>query len=284
MSKVVLITGTSSGLGAGLAIAAAKQGHVVFATMRDINKRAALDGMAKAANTSLHVLALDTQSNESVNAAVSVIIAQQGHIDTVVNNAGMGFARATEQASLEDISKVMDVNFMGVVRVTKAVLPHMRAAASGHFINISSVGGLVGQPFNEVYCASKFAVEGYTEALASYVQQAFNIHFTLVEPGGIKSEFLNNAMKQINETGGLLQDAYLPTLQKYMGGIQKRGTSSFQTIDEVVEVVMACMKSPSPPLRIRTSAWAEDFASFKTSMDPDGTQLRDKVFKTFLGD
>ena len=211
------------------------------------------------------------------------IIKVEGHLDCVVNNAGMGFVRSTEQASLEDAERVMDINFMGVLRVTKVVLPHMREHGSGHFINISSVGGLVGQPFNEIYCASKFAVEGYTEALASYVQGPFNIKFTLVEPGGIQSEFANSAMKQVNETGGILQDSYLPILQKYMGGMKERGTSAYQTVEQVADVVLRIMENPAPPLRLRTSQWGQDFTQLKTGLDPDGTQSRDMVVKTFLG-
>ncbi|POC77784.1 short-chain dehydrogenase/reductase, partial [Vibrio vulnificus] len=92
-------------------------------------------------------------------------------------------------------------NLMGVIRMTKAVLPYMRNQREGRIINISSVGGLVGQPFNEIYCATKFGVEGYTEAMASYVQPEFNIKFTLIEPGGIQSEFTNNVMAQLQSTG-----------------------------------------------------------------------------------
>ena len=283
MSKVVLVTGASTGLGLGVSIGAARNGHKVYATMRDLSKRAALDAAAMTANVQINLLTLDVQKINTIESAVAHIIDAEGHIDCVVNNAGMGFVRSTEQATLGDAERVMDVNFMGVLRLTKVVLPHMRENGSGHFINISSVGGLVGQPFNEIYCASKFAVEGYTEALASYVQGPFGIKFTLVEPGGIQSEFANSAMKQVNETGGILQDAYLPILQNYMSGMKERGMSAFQTVQQVAAEVLNVMENPEPPLRIRTSPWAEDFANFKTGLDPDGTKSLDMVVKRFLG-
>ena len=96
-----------------------------------------------------------------------------------------------------------------------------RNQREGRIINISSVGGLVGQPFNEIYCATKFGVEGYTEAMASYVQPEFNIKFTLIEPGGIQSEFTNNVMAQLQSTGGLKDDEYKPILDSYLGGLKE---------------------------------------------------------------
>lgn len=108
----------------------------------------------------------------------------------------------------------MDINFWGVMRCTKAVLPAMRAAKPGHVVNISSVGGLVGQPFNEIYCGAKFAVEGFTEALTSYVTPGFGVNFSLIEPGGIATQFANTVLKEIGETGGMLEDDYLSQLQK----------------------------------------------------------------------
>lgn len=283
MSKVVLITGTSTGLGAAIAVQAAQKGHIVYATMRDLAKKDGLEAAAATAGVSVNIRPLDVQSDASVNAAVAEVIAREGRIDVLVNNAGAGFARSTEQASMDDVAWVMDVNFMGVVRMTKAVIPHMRTARSGQIINISSVGGLVGQPFNEVYCASKFAVEGYTEALAAYVQPNFGISFTAVEPGGIVSEFANRAMKQIAASGGLLDDEYLPIIQKYLAGAKARGTSAFQTSEQVADVVVGCIESDNPPVRIRTSAWAEDLCDLKTSADPDGRKLQQKVVEMFLG-
>ncbi|MDP5215887.1 SDR family oxidoreductase [Ruegeria sp. 2205SS24-7] len=283
MSKVILITGASTGLGVSLAVQAAQAGHKVYASMRNLDKRAGLDAAVAAAGVSVECLQLDVQDDASVAAAMAQVIASEGRIDVLINNAGAGYVRSTEQAEMADVHWVVDVNFTGVLRCTKAALPHMRAARCGHIINIGSVGGLVGQPFNEIYCAAKFAVEGYTEALACYVTPHFGINFTVVEPGGIQTEFANSVLKQVSETGGMLEDEYLPILQSYISGSQARGDTAYQSADEVAEVVIRCMEAETPPIRARTSDWAEDLCRLKTEADPDGRKLQAKVMRDFLG-
>ena len=283
MSKIVLITGTSTGLGIATATQAAQAGHTVYATMRNVQKRDTLDAAAKAADVSLKVLQLDVQDTASVDAAVETVIAEQGRIDVLINNAGTGYARTLEQAEEAEVHQILDVNYMGVVRCAKAVMPHMRKARSGHVINISSVGGLVGQPFNEIYCGAKFAVEGLTESMASYITPSFGIHFTAIEPGGITSEFANTVMDQFAKTGGMLEDEYLPILQKYISGAQNRRDSGvFQTADEVAAVIMQVMAAQQPPVRARTSDWADTFTQLKTGLDPDGLKQQKIVVEQFL--
>jgi len=283
MTKNVIITGANTGLGLAIAVATAKAGYKTYATMRNPAKRQALDVALAAAGVAAEVLRLDVQDAASITTCVAKVIEQDGKIDAFVANAGMGFARATEQTTEAAIAEVMDVNFMGVVRGVKTVLPHMRAARAGHILAISSVGGLVGQPFNEVYCASKFAVEGYLESLASYVGPAFGLHFTLVEPGGISSEFATRALQQIEETGGFLQDEYLPLLQKYIGTRQGRTEGVYQTPDEVAAVVLNCMTSQQPPVRCRTSPWSENLTRLKTIGDPDGSLVQAEIVTEMLG-
>lgn len=283
MPKVILITGTSTGLGVATAVQAAQAGHTVYATMRNTQKRGTLDAAAQVAGVSLNVLQLDVQDTGSVNAAIDTVIAEQGRIDVLINNAGMGYVRSLEQAEETDIQKILDINYTGVTRCIKAVMPHMRKARAGHVINISSVGGLVGQPFNEIYCGAKFAVEGLTEAMASYITPAFGIHFTAVEPGGIASEFANTVLEQVEQTGGMLEDEYLPILQKYITGSQNRQeTGIYQTADEVAAIVMKVMGSEQPPVRTRTSEWSEDFSKLKTGLDPDGLKQQSLVAEQFL--
>jgi len=283
MPKVILITGTSTGLGVATAVQAAQAGHTVYATMRNTQKRGTLDAAAQVAGVSLNVRQLDVQDADSVNAAVDTVIAEQGRIDVLINNAGMGYVRSLEQAEETDIQKILDINYTGVTRCIKAVMPHMRKARAGHVINISSVGGLVGQPFNEIYCGAKFAVEGLTEAMASYITPAFGIHFTAVEPGGIASEFANTVLEQVEQTGGMLEDEYLPILQKYIAGSQNRQeTGIYQTADEVAAIVMKVMGSEHPPVRTRTSEWSEDFSKLKTGLDPDGLKQQSLVAEQFL--
>ena len=283
VGKVILVTGASTGLGAAIAIQGAKRSNVVYATMRDLKKMDPVAQAATAAGARVQFLALDVEDQKSVDTAVGEVVRREGRIDVLVNNAGSGYARPTEQAPWEDIEWVMNVNFLGVVRTTKAVMPHMRKARAGHVVNISSVGGLVGQPFNEIYCASKFAIEGCTEALASYMP-LMGLKFTAVEPGGISSEFFTSAMKRMMETGGMPQDPdYYPILQKYLTKSRERGTTAYQTPDEVAAVVLKCIESRDPPIRIRTSAWSNDLCHLKTASDPDGKKLQKKVMEMFLG-
>ncbi len=284
--KVAVVTGTSTGLGLHVAVLLAKQGITTIATMRNLDKQDALLAEARAQQVTVKVKQLDVQDPHSVERCFAEVLAEEGAIDLLVNNAGAGFVRTTEQASEADMEWVMDVNFKGVVRCIKAVLPHMRERRTGHIINITSVGGLVGQPFNEFYCAAKFAVEGYTESLASYVQPAFNIKFSMIEPGGIATEFVSSVMGKVQSSGGIPDDAYKPVLDIYMGGIRARAamgeTRSYQTPQEVAAVVLDCVNRENPPLRMRTSAWAEKFTEFKTAADPDGSKQQAMVVSTFL--
>lgn len=286
MKKIVLITGTSTGVGLKASLLFAKEEYQVYATMRNTQKQDLLLDEARELGVSVQVLTLDVTDPTSIQTAVNTIIEKEGRIDILINNAGAGFAKTTEQATEEDMEWVTDVNYHGVVRCTKAVLPHMRKQGSGHVINITSVGGLVGQPFNEFYCAAKFAVEGYTEALSSYLTDHFGIHFSLVEPGGITTEFMNSAVQNTSKDGKLVDGEYAPILQKYMAGMQQRTAEGaqqvYQTPEEVAQVILEVAENPSPPLRIRTSAWAEDFCRLKTQGDPDGTKLVTELKEKFL--
>ncbi|NIB41464.1 SDR family oxidoreductase [Pseudomaricurvus alkylphenolicus] len=286
MSKNAIVTGTSTGLGASIAVLLAEKGYKVYATMRDTSKKDGVCNLAHERNVTIHIKQLDVCDTESVERCVAEVIEADGGIDVLVNNAGAGFVRTTEQASEEEIRWVTDVNYMGVVRCTKAVLPAMRSAESGHIINISSVGGLVGMPFNEFYCAAKFAVEGYTESLASYITPAFGIRFTVVEPGGIHSEFVNSVLSKMQSTGGFREDAYLPLLQKYFASSNSRQSGesvTYQTADEVAKVACQCLDGSDPPVRVRTSAWAEQICQLKTEADPSGKKLQQQVVNRFLG-
>ncbi|MGV2928494.1 SDR family oxidoreductase [Macrococcus capreoli] len=277
-NKTVLITGTSTGLGLETAILMAKKGYNVYATMRNLDKQNILLNAAKSAKVALHIKQLDVTDSNSVTHTVNEILLEAGTIDILINNAGAGFVRSTEQATEEEMMWQLNLNLMGVMRMTKAVLPTMREQRSGHIINISSVGGLVGQPFNEIYCATKFGVEGYTEALASYLQPHFNVKFTAIEPAGISSEFSNSAFAQITSTGGILEDEYKPLLESYINGFQERSkTNKAQTPAEVAEVVVAVSEMNEPPIRIRTSDFAETFTQLKTQADPDGKLLQEQV-------
>lgn len=282
-NKVALVTGASTGLGISISIKLARSGYKVYASMRNLDKKGTLLKACEESGVIVELLQLDVQDTLSVNNAVSKIINESSQIDLLVNNAGAGLVKTTEHVSDEEVEWMLDVNLKGVIRCTRAVLSHMREKKNGHIINISSVGGLVGQPFNEIYCAAKFGLEGYTEGLACYIGPAFNIKFTCVEPGGIQSEFANNVLNHLQKSGGMPTDEYGPILQNYIGKAgEQRADGIYQTADEVADVVIKCVENENPPLRLRTSEWAEKFSSLKTKADPTGNLLVAEVREQML--
>ena len=165
---------------------------------------------------------------------------------------------------------MLEVNFFGVVAVTKAVMAHLRSTR-GKVITVSSVGGAVGQPFNEAYCAAKFAVEGFLESLAP-VASTFGVSVAIIEPGPVASEFVNNVGV---DPVALFSDAgpYEPALQAYVSHVMAEFASdNAQTSREAAEVVLKVLEADSPPLRTQTSPWAESFVGTKL-VDLDGTKV-----------
>lgn len=287
IDKNVLITGTSTGVGFESAILFAQNGFKVYASMRNLNKADNLKRKIEEESLPIELLKLDVTNTQSIQSAVNTIIEKDGKIDLLINNAGAGFAKTIEQSSEEEIRWVTEVNYLGVVFCTQAVLPFMRKQKQGQIISISSVGGLVGQPFNELYCGAKFAVEGFMESLATYVSDAFNIKITNIEPGGIATEFMKSAVeKTTTDKGQLATGEYLPIFERYLAGNQKRANESkeqvYQTGLNVAEIILKVAQNENPPLRIRTSQWAEDFCKLKTQIDPDGTKLVDQIKTSFL--
>jgi len=188
MKKTVLITGASSGFGRVTAKLFETKGWNVIATMRSPEKETAL-----AAPGNVIITKLDVTDNLSIQNAVAAGIEKFGKIDVLVNNAGYGALGAFEAATEEHVKQQFDVNLFGLMAVTKAVLPGMRAHRSGTIINVSSVGGRVTFPFSSLYHATKFAVEGFTEAL-QYELNPLGIRLKIVEPGGYKTEFSGRSM------------------------------------------------------------------------------------------
>jgi len=171
---VALVTGASSGIGKAAALALVEAGFEVIGTSRKTSAVAPLDGVT--------FVDLDVTSDESVSTAVGRVVDRFGRLDVLVNNAGSGAAGAAEESSVAQDQRVFDINFFGLVRMTKAVLPHMRAAGSGRIINISSVLGLVPAPYMASYAATKHAIEGYSESVDHEVRE-HGIRVLLVEPG-----------------------------------------------------------------------------------------------------
>jgi NAD(P)-dependent dehydrogenase (short-subunit alcohol dehydrogenase family) len=176
--KAVLITGASSGFGREAALLLAQRGHRVFGTSRQ----------SRSDEGGVRMLALDVREDASVARAVETVLAEAGRIDVLVNNAGYALASLIEEAKIDEARAVFETNFFGLVRMTKAVLPAMRRQRSGTIINISSLAGLLGVPGEGFYCATKFAVEGYSETLR-YEVADFGIRVSLVEPSYFRTAF-----------------------------------------------------------------------------------------------
>lgn len=177
---LALVTGASSGIGEAAAIAFVEAGYDVVGTSRNSAGTVSPVGVT--------LLDLDVGSDDSVAALVDDVIGRFGRIDVLVNNAGIGAGGAAEESSVEQARRVFDVNFFGLIRMTKAVLPHMRAQGEGRIINVSSVLGFVPVPFGALYAASKHAVEGYSESVDHEVRQ-HGVRVLLVEPGFTMTSF-----------------------------------------------------------------------------------------------
>ena len=232
--KVALVTGASSGVGQATAALLARNGYQVFGTSRNPAGAEAGGGVA--------MLALDVCSDESVAACLEAVSAQAGRLDLLVNNAGYELAGAVEEVSLAEARAQFDTNYFGVVRMVKAALPMMRRQRQGQIINVSSLAGLSSIPFMGVYSASKFAVEGYTEALRLEVAP-LGIRVSQVEVG-----FLRTPMMQNRQTAAAPIAAYDPWRQRAYDAIraaEERGPGP----ELVAETVLRIANSRKPRLR-----------------------------------
>ncbi|MFI2713472.1 SDR family NAD(P)-dependent oxidoreductase [Micromonospora sp. NPDC018662] len=266
-APVVLITGTSTGIGLETAVGAARAGWRTVATLRDPDRAGPLRAAADAAGVGdlLEVRRLDVVDESSVTACVADVVARHGRLDAVVNNAGAGHVGTLEQETVDDVRAVLEVNFFGVLHVTRAALPHLRAA-NGRLITVTSVGGVVGQPFNEAYCAAKFAVEGFMESLAP-VAATVGVSVCVVEPGAVASEFVANVGLD-RDTAVAAAGAYGPALRAYL----RRSADAFaaaQSPAEAAAAVVATLTDPEPAPRVQTSPAARQFVAVKLA-DTDG--------------
>jgi NAD(P)-dependent dehydrogenase (short-subunit alcohol dehydrogenase family) len=260
--RVALVTGTSTGIGLSTAIHLARGGFQVIATMRDLAKVEALQQRAATEGMAIAIRRLDVQDDLSIRSCVAETIQEFGSIDVLVNNAGAGLLGSTEQTSAAALQRTMDINFYGVWRCTQAVLPSMRAARSGRIISVSSIGGLVGQPFNDAYCAAKFAVEGMMESLAP-VAKRFGIHVSLIEPGPVNTEFVASVVKQREERADVEITDYAPLLSAYLSGSRQTFATAGQTGDDIAAVILEAAIAEAPHLRYLTSDMIRGVASRK---------------------
>lgn len=193
-TRSVLITGTSKGIGYEAALAFARAGYRVHATMRNPSKAPALSQIAAREKLPLTVTPLDVDSDASVQAGVAAIQAEHGPLDVLVNNAGIEVFGSVEEMTMDDFRSVMETNYFGVLRCIKAVVPQMRERRNGTIINVSSVAGVFSQPPATPYCASKWALEALSEGLACEMK-SFGVHVALIEPGVIDTAMAQRITK-----------------------------------------------------------------------------------------
>ncbi len=235
MKKVVLITGASSGFGQAIARRLAAKGYIVYGTSRKAIGQN---------DNGIHYLVMDVRQRASVKAAVAQLLAEQGRIDVVVNNAGMGIGGSLELATDEEIDIQMDTNFRGCVNVCQEVLPTLRAQGGGRIVNISSIGGVMGLPYQGFYSASKFAIEGFTEALAAEVR-GFGIKVSMVEPGDFATGF---TASRRNSEATAKSDAYGASFARSLSLIEKEENGGLKP-DFLAKKVVKIIESSHPHLR-----------------------------------
>ncbi|MGF6755886.1 oxidoreductase [Paraburkholderia sp. GAS42] len=233
-TRIALVTGASSGIGEATAKRLTKAGYKVYGTSRR---------GAQAGQQTFEMLPLDVTSEESVEAAVKEILRLQGRIDLLVNNAGFGVApAAAEESSIDQARAIFDTNFFGIIRMTRAVLPHMRQRGSGRIINIGSVLGFLPMPYMALYSATKHAVAGYSESL-DHELRTMGIRVSVIEPAYIKTPFDANFMAP---------DAPLDAYREVRSAVDKRVKEVVEGADgpEVVaETVLQAALAARPKLR-----------------------------------
>jgi NAD(P)-dependent dehydrogenase (short-subunit alcohol dehydrogenase family) len=233
-SKVALVTGASSGIGEATAERLAQAGYKVFGTSRR---------GARAGNRPFEMLTLDVTSDASVQAGVSGVLRSQGRIDLLVNNAGFGVAPGgAEESSIEQAQSIFDTNFFGVVRMTRAVVPHMRHQGSGRIINIGSVLGFIPMPYGALYAATKHAIEGYSESL-DHELRTQGIRVSVVEPAYTRTPFDANFLEP---------DAKLEVYSEARAAVNEGLKAAMAAAGDpraVAEVVLKAATAPHPHVR-----------------------------------
>jgi NAD(P)-dependent dehydrogenase (short-subunit alcohol dehydrogenase family) len=240
--RVWFITGAARGIGARIVDAALAQGDAVVATSRDASTLEQRFG----AQPGLLALALDVTSEAQSAAAAAAALARFGRIDVLVNNAGYGLLGAVEEASADEVRRLYDTNVFGLLNVTRAVLPAMRARRSGHVINLSSVGGYRSGAGFGVYCSTKFAVEGLTEALHAELQP-LGIHATVVEPGYFRTEFLEQSSLVVSPR---ILDDYATSAGQVREAAKRISMNQPGDPQRLAQAMLALVESATPPLRL----------------------------------
>jgi len=247
MSKVIFITGISSGFGKHTASLLAAKGHVVYGTSR---KQIDHDPQ-------VNILYMDVTDLPAVESCVRIVLEKEGRIDVLINNAGMHTGGAIEISPYDDVRKQIDTNLFGAIHTIRAVLPAMRRQGSGTIINISSIGGLMGLPFQGFYSASKFAIEGLSEALRMELKQ-FHIRVVVINPGDFHTHNTLNR-KNVSVSGDI--QAYEEQFKKSLDIIEKDENGGWSP-DILAQKISKIVDSKKPCTRYIVASFEQKLAVF----------------------
>ncbi|GAB3572530.1 oxidoreductase [Spirosoma luteolum] len=237
MAQTIFITGASSGIGKATALRFAREGWQVAATMRNPHGHADLE------QAGIRLYALDVTEPEAVKEAVAQALSDAGRIDVLLNNAGYGLFGPLETATEDKIMTQFQTNLFGAMRTIQALLPHFRASGGGTIINVTSIGGLVGLPFNAIYHATKFGLDGLSESL-NYELRPFNIRVKVVAPGGVTTDFAGRSLQRTVEA----PSPYDASIQQVMAAFGQRG-GNYSTPGQIADVIFQAATDQTDQLR-----------------------------------
>jgi len=257
---IVLITGTSTGIGFATAVACARGGHEVYATMRDPARAPQLQTLARQGGLPISVLPLDVDDDASVRGAVEQLLTARGRLDVLVNNAGMAPMGAIEELPLAEFRRAMETNYFGAVRCIEAVLPTMRTHRQGCIINVTSVAGRIALAATAAYTASKYALEALSEILAQEVQ-AFNIRVAIVEPGVIQTPIFD----KMRDVPADPRYPHEPRLQALFAASLKQPVSPAVVGEQIRHII----ESDSGQLRYPVGPDAGPFLAWRAGMSDE---------------
>ncbi|TRW24839.1 SDR family oxidoreductase [Flavobacterium zepuense] len=261
MSKVVFITGGSSGIGKATGEFLLAKGYTVYGTSRDPEK---------VMRSSFRLVAMDVRDTASIKTAIATVVAEAGTIDILVNNAGVGITGPLEEIPAEEIKNNFETNLFGPIEVMKAVLPQMRAQKSGLIINVTSIAGYMGLPYRSVYSASKGALELITEALRMEVK-SFGVTITSVAPGDFATNIAAGRYHAPVVKGSAYEAVYggiLATMNEHVDA----GSNP----NEMAEAVYAIIKTPNPAVHYKVGVFMQKFSIVLKRILPD------KVYEKML--
>jgi len=254
MSKVILITGGSSGIGKAVGEFLHQKGFTVYGTSRN---------PARISDSIFPLLQLDVRNPESIQSAILRIIQKSGRVDVVINNAGVGITGPLEEISTQEIKNNFETNFFGPIEVMKAVLPQMRLQKSGLIINITSIAGYMGLPYRSVYSASKGALELITEALRMEVK-SFGIHITNVAPGDFATNIASGRFHAPIIKGSAYEKTYSESL-KMMNEHVSQGSNPA----EMANAILAIIQNPNPDIHYKVGSFLQKFSIVLKRILPD---------------